>query len=120
MSNPIVIGDAVTVHVRAPSVPQWRTEPPANAPDVHVVPVVGPPGPEGQPGPGGAADQYVHEQVVPQSVWQVGHQLGRYPAAWSLFDDEGRECGQYVVQHLDEDTLRVTMDIPTAGLFRCI
>lgn len=75
----------------------------------------------GQPGSGGGTTEiFTHYQLVPQSVWLVEHELGRYPASWSLFDNDGRECGQYVVQHLDLNTLRVAMDVPTAGLFRCI
>lgn len=71
-------------------------------------------------GGGGETHGYTHTQTVAQSVWTVTHNLGRYPVAWSLFDDAGRECSQYVVQHLDLDTSRASMDLPTAGLIRLI
>lgn len=69
---------------------------------------------------------FEYTQTTPAAVWGDGsppviaHNLGRYPAAWSLHDADGRECAEYVVQHLDPDTLRVAMDVPTAGLIRFI
>jgi hypothetical protein len=68
----------------------------------------------------GALAPYTHTQNAAQSVWTVAHGLGRYPVAWSLFDATGVLCGGYLVQHLDQDTTRVSMDIPTAGLLRLI
>jgi hypothetical protein len=59
-------------------------------------------------------------QTIPQSVWTIAHGLGRYPVAWSLFDVNGNECGEYVVQHMDVNTSRVSMETPTAGLVRFI
>lgn len=67
-----------------------------------------------------APQAYEYVQEVPQAVWTVSHALGRYPVAWSLFDDAGRECSEYVIQHLDVDTCLVSMDVPTAGLIRLI
>jgi hypothetical protein len=63
---------------------------------------------------------FEHVQAVAQSVWTISHGLGRYPVAWSLFDEDGYECGNYVVDHPDVNTLRVSMDVPTAGLIRFI
>jgi hypothetical protein len=68
----------------------------------------------------GVLAPYTHTQNAAQSVWTVAHGLGRYPVAWSLFDASGVLCGGYLVQHLDQDTTRVSMDIPTAGLLRLI
>jgi len=61
---------------------------------------------------------YEHTQSVPQSVWTINHQLGRYPVSWSLFDADGALASEYLVQHLDLDTSRVSMDKPSAGLIR--
>lgn len=74
------------------------------------------------PGGGGGTPfgGYLHVQSIAQAVWQVNHNLNRTPTAWSLFDEDGRECGQYVVQHIDNLNLLVAMDVPTAGSFRCI
>jgi hypothetical protein len=64
---------------------------------------------------------FTHTQDLPAAVWgPIAHNMGRYPVAWSLFDTDGRECAEYVVQHLDTNTLRVAMDAPTAGVIRLI
>lgn len=81
------------------------------------------PGPQGAPGPTGpqgptGGTSFTHTQTLAQSVWTVTHSLGRYPVAWSLFDDAGRECDNYLIQHLTVNTLLVSMDQPTAGLIR--
>lgn len=67
-----------------------------------------------------APQAFEYVQAIPQSVWTISHGLGRFPVAWSLFDEDGRECSEFVVQHLDADTTRVSMDVPTAGLIRLI
>lgn len=69
---------------------------------------------------GGEVTRHEHQQLTPQSVWTVEHFLSRYPSAWSLYDDLGVLCEEYQVQHLDMNVLRVSMDVPTAGTFRCI
>lgn len=66
------------------------------------------------------AASYTHVQVAAQAVWTVVHDLGRFPVAWSLFDPDGTECDGYTVQHLDDNTVRVSMDEPTAGQLRLI
>jgi hypothetical protein len=67
--------------------------------------------------PGAGADQYVHSQTLAATVWLIRHNLGRRPAAVSLFSpDWSVQYGQYVVQHLDENTLRVAMDQPIPGI----
>lgn len=71
-------------------------------------------------GGGGEVTKHEHQQLTPQSVWTVEHFLNRYPSAWSLYDDEAVLCEEYQVQHLDMNVLRVSMDVPTAGTFRCI
>lgn len=63
---------------------------------------------------------FEYVQDIPQAVWTIEHGLGRYPVAWSLYDEDGRECSEFEVQHLDLDTSRVSMDVPTAGLIRLI
>lgn len=80
------------------------------APSLTVVPVGG----------GGSTItdpiQYLYVQDLAATVWTINHNLGRRPAAVALFSlDWLTQFGQYVVQHLDENTLRVSMDTPTAG-----
>lgn len=72
------------------------------------------------PGQGQATAAYTHIQPTAQSVWEVYHALGRYPAAWSLHDQGDVLCSNYRVQHMDLNSLRVSMDMPVAGTFRCI
>lgn len=110
---PIVLdGD---VRVAPPVLPAVRVAPPSPS-SVVVLPVAGPTGPPGATG----GDPFVHTQDVPQSVWTVEHGFGRYPVAWSLHDTSGLLCSEYQVQHLDLNTSRVSMDVPTAGIFRVI
>lgn len=83
-------------------------------PETLVVPVAGPRGPMGPPGAGALR----YEQSTPAAVWgPIEHGFGRQPAAVSLFSlDFGAQYGEFVVQHLDENTLRISMDTPTAGI----
>lgn len=69
------------------------------------------------PGGGGARfTTYQHSQTVPATVWIVHHGLGRYPAAVSLFSaDFGVEYDEFAVQHLDVNSLRISMDLPSTG-----
>lgn len=115
MTGPLVLTPSSTVVVALPALPPVLASPPAVTSAV-LVPVAGPRGPRGDPGGG----THEHVQVVPQAVWRVEHHLGRYPAAWSLIDAAGDLCGEYLVEHVDVDTLLVSMDIPTAGTFRLI
>lgn len=108
-----------TVEVRPPTVPTTSPAPPQD-PTVAVVPVVGPSGPPGPPGAAGAGTYYVHTQLIPQSVWLVAHNLGRYPIAWSLYDTTDRLCDEYVVENTDVNNCRISMDTPTAGVIRLI
>lgn len=82
---------------------------------VTVVEVVteGPPGP-----PGAAGSGYRFEQTVPATVWgPITHGLGFRPGGVSLFDALfGTQYDEFVVQHLDDNTLRIAMDVPTAGV----
>jgi hypothetical protein len=61
---------------------------------------------------------YEHSQTVAAAVWgPIVHSLGRHPAAVSLFSaDFGEQYAEFVVQHLDTDSLRIAMDTPTAGI----
>jgi hypothetical protein len=76
-------------------------------------------GPSGPPGPPGAASwTHQHTQAIPAAVWgPIAHGLGTKPAAVSLFDATFEtQYDEFVVQHLDADTLRIAMDTPTAGV----
>jgi hypothetical protein len=81
--------------------------------DVIEVVTSGPPGP-----PGAAGSGYRFDQAVPASVWgPITHGLGFRPGGVSLFDALfGTQYDEFVVQHLDDNTLRIAMDQPTAGV----
>lgn len=108
------------VEIDLPSLPQLTVTPPApSSSPILIVP--GPVGPQGPRGPAGGGATFEYQQSIAQSVWTpIIHNFGRYPVAWSLFDDAGRLCDEYIVQHLDVNTSRVSMDVPTAGIIRLI
>lgn len=87
---------------------------------VTTVAIPGPQGPPGEPGspgpPGGpGGGNYRHDQTVAAAVVTIVHNLGRYPAGVSLHSlDLSLNYTEYVVQHLDINTVRVSMDTPTA------
>lgn len=115
MSEFTLPGDIV---VDLPDVPTIAMEWP-EGPDTLVVPVPGLRGLQGEPGtPGDAVVQHEHTQSTPASVWgPIVHNLGRRPSAVSLFSlDFSEQYGQFNVQHLDEDSLRISVDTPTAGV----
>ena len=114
-SPPPQLGPGARIRIGPPVLPAVAAAPPSLR-GVVVVPAPGPPGP---PGPAGVSP-VEHVQAIPQAVWTVEHGLGRYPVAWSLIDTDGALCGEFVIEHLDVDTLRVCMDVPTAGTLRLI
>ena len=109
-----------TVEIDLPVLPQLLMSPPdPSSTPVFLVP--GPPGPQGPRGAAGGGATFEYQQLIPQSVWTpIVHNFGRYPVAWSLFDEAGRLCDEYIVQHLDVNTSRISMDTPTAGIIRLI
>lgn len=72
----------------------------------------GPPGPSGPPG-----SQYIHTQLLPATVWTVEHNLGRRPAAATVFSaDYAEEFGEFSIQHVDLNTLYLSADLPISGV----
>lgn len=106
------LGAGSVVQVAPPALPVVTVTLPATS--TVVVPLAGPPGPAGTTG-------FTYTQAVAQAIWIVPHNLGRYPAAWSLIEtSSGRLCAEYNVEHLDVNTCRISMDTPTAGIIRLI
>jgi len=109
---PLELFSGVTVTIEPPDIPALMAAPPA-VEAVTVLPVVGPVGP---PGPSGG-ETFRHDQTTAATVWLVDHNLGRYPAAVVLFmPDLSEQYREYKIQHLSVNSLRVSMDIPTAGV----
>lgn len=65
-----------------------------------------------------AAGALQHVQGTPATVWgPIAHNLGYRPAAVALFSaDFGTQYDDFEVQHLDQNSLRIAMDIATAGV----
>lgn len=108
----------VTVQVDPPELPEIRAEPPSSV--VAVVSVAGPAGapgpvgPQGPAGPGGGA-YFRHEQTIPASVVTIVHDFGRWPAAITLTSLDGSIAfAVFGVEMIDLDTIRISIDQPTA------
>lgn len=107
---PIDLAPGVTVRVEPPVMPTVLAAPPAGS-TVTVLPVAGPPGPMG---PGGGA-YHRHEQVTPASVVTIEHNFGRWPAAIILTSLDGSIAFTvFGVEMIDLDTIRISIDKPTA------
>lgn len=65
----------------------------------------------------GDPSQYRHIQAIPAAEWTVQHMLGFKPNI-QLFDDGGREIDG-AVQHLNNNTLKVSFIRPVAGEAYC-
>lgn len=57
---------------------------------------------------------FVHVQDVPQAVVTVAHNLGYRPSVAMFSTDYGTHYAEFQTQHLDENTVRVSMDNPQA------
>ena len=113
---PFDLGSGITLQIEQPGIPTINVAAPSS-PSVAVLPVAGPPGTSGTSG----VEPFEFVQATPAAVWgPIAHGFGRRPVAWSLYDTDDRECGEYEVQHLDLDTCRVSMDVPTAGVIRLL
>lgn len=105
----IDLGDGAIVKVAPPPLPTVTTAPPGPE-NVRVLPVAGPPGPAG-------GSNFRFDQAIPAAVWTIEHNLGRRPVSVALFsDDFAQEYGEFAVQHLDLNSLRISMETPTAGV----
>lgn len=65
----------------------------------------------------GSNASYRHDQSTPSTVWTISHNLGRYPSSVSLHDvGLSVDYDEFIVQHLDLNTLRVSMETPITGV----
>jgi hypothetical protein len=60
---------------------------------------------------------YTHTQSVPASTWNVAHNLGYRPTAFSLWIDDA--VHHAVVEYVDDDHLQVKLQANKTGLFKC-
>lgn len=73
----------------------------------------GPQGPQGEPGPIGPpgnsenAISYVHQQMSPDEVWTIAHNLNFYPGG-ILVQDAAGTTFEGEVEYLDSNTVRLS------------
>lgn len=77
---------------------------------------VGLPGPQGPPGPSGAAF-YEHVQSTPLQVWTVAHNLGHYPDV-NVYTAGGVLIETPEVANLSVNVLEIRFSTPFAGTAR--
>lgn len=70
-------------------------------------------GAKGDVGPSGGDRHYTHSQAVPDTVWTVTHNLGKYPSI-TVFDSSGAEV-EGEVAHLSNAALTVTFSAGFSG-----
>lgn len=72
-------------------------------------------GPQGPPGTGsgGGGAGFVFEQTVPATSWTVPHNLGSFPPAVVVDDDDNVIIAPY--RYVDENTIVVEFSQPTTG-----
>jgi len=70
------------------------------------------------PGGGSGGGTVTFTQSTPVTVWgPIAHNLGYRPAAVSVFSlDFGTQYDEFTVQHLDVNTLRISMDVSATGV----
>ncbi len=70
------------------------------------------------PGGGSGGGTVTFTQSTPVTVWgPIVHNLGYRPAAVSVFSlDFGTQYTDFAVVHLDPNSLRISMDLPVAGV----
>lgn len=105
---PLEFESGTVVTIAPPDIPTLRAVLP-NSPSVLVVPVPGPPGPVG-------GEAYQFSQDIPATVWTINHNLGRYPTVQLYTLDLSANYSEYLVQHLDVNNLRISIETPTAGI----
>ena len=72
-------------------------------------------GPQGPQGPPGTADgfQYVHDQGVPSTVWNVSHSLGGYPNV-TVVDSAGTRVEGEII-YVDANNITLTFSAAFSG-----
>lgn len=61
-----------------------------------------------------AAYSFVHVQPIPQAVITVAHGLGYRPSVTMFSPDFGVQYAEFLTEHIDSNTVRVSMDTPHA------
>lgn len=93
-----------------------------SSPDVIVLPTTGltgpagpegPMGPQGPEGPMGAEQTYTFTQTAVSDLWDIVHNLGRYPSV-TVVDTGGSEIIPTLV-YISNNALQLHFENPTSG-----
>jgi len=107
-----------TVQVRVPGVTSTRGASIPTIPRTTVVPVAGPPGPQGTTGGNSegvaGAGAFEFTQTTPSTVWEIVHNLGWKPAGVRVITTDGTTYRPNVT-YLDSNTLRLTLPESALG-----
>lgn len=94
-------------------------------PDIIIFPTSGVPGepgppgdpgvdgPPGPPGPAGQQTTYTYTQVGPTHLWDIVHNLNRYPSV-TVIDSGGSEIIPTIL-YIDDDHIQLSFDNITSG-----
>lgn len=78
--------------------------------------IPGPPGLQGPPGPAGPsgfASTFTWSPPDVQSIWNITHNLGRYPSV-TVVDSQGREFKGDII-YLNDNLLSIEFTVPISG-----
>ncbi len=56
---------------------------------------------------------YPHDQTLPSQIWNIAHNLGKYPSVTAVNSEGGTVSG--AVDYLDENNIRITFTVPIRG-----
>jgi hypothetical protein len=113
MSAPLELAGGTVVHVAPPPLPTLTATPPANTPAV-VVPVAGPPGPQGPPGDSSTALGRTETVSAPTYLAQIQHGLSFRPGVHCL-DTAGNGVHPATVTHPQPGITEVGFGAPFTG-----
>lgn len=84
---------------------------------MQVLPIIGPAGPTGPRGPAGTSVNayYLHVQLAADRIWEITHSLGFYPAGCLVKDSTGAIVDPADIEHIDINSMRVTVGFLTSG-----
>lgn len=87
--------------------------------EIIAVGIPGPPGKPGPPGSSGVVAEYYHTQSTPSSSWTVPHNLNKQIVGALVYSaDKGTQYDGVFVEQLDNNTCRLWVTPPLAGIAR--
>lgn len=84
-----------------------------SSPDILVLPTTGAIGPPGPPGPPGPGATYIHDQLIPNYLWQIVHNLNLFPSV-TVVDSGGTEIIPDV-HYISQNEINLSFENATSG-----